>query len=163
MGSRVVPWILVSGSTSATGAAGGGQRVLLLGPDDEARRALHLLLDRAGKQVAAMADADGAQRYLETTDCDAVIATGDARDRAARPRHAPHAAGDRGGAARAISDAARALLAAGIDDVVSEPVDELAIVLALRHVGGAGRARLPAVVATVAGRRWRGDAGSCAR
>ncbi|HEY4240868.1 MAG TPA: sigma 54-interacting transcriptional regulator [Kofleriaceae bacterium] len=40
-------------------------RVLLVGPDDDARRALHLLLDRAGISVAAMADLEAARRYLE--------------------------------------------------------------------------------------------------
>lgn len=48
--------------------------MLLLGPDDDDRRALHLMLDRAGKQVAAMDELDAATRYLESTGCDAVIA-----------------------------------------------------------------------------------------
>ena len=54
-----------SGISHATASV---QRVLLLGPDDDARRALHLMLDRAGKQVAAMAELDGARRYLAAND-----------------------------------------------------------------------------------------------
>src|SRR4029078_2628698 len=50
------------------------QRVLLLGPDDEARRALHLMLDRAGKQVAAVSELAAAMRVLADGEHDAVIA-----------------------------------------------------------------------------------------
>src|SRR4051812_24164255 len=37
-------------------------RALLIGPDDESRRALHLLLDRRGIEVAAVLDIDAARR-----------------------------------------------------------------------------------------------------
>jgi two-component system, NtrC family, response regulator AtoC len=119
----------------------GISRVLLLAPDDDERRALHLLLDRSGKQVAAMSDIDVARRYLDDNSCDAVIATaelapqivGDAPVIAiVRPRDLP----------TTIS-----LLESGIDDVVAEPLDELAVTLALRHVaarGKNGRAVAPA-------------------
>src|SRR5262245_23246593 len=62
-------------STSVT--SGITHRVLLLGPDDDARRALHLMLDRVGTQVAAVNEIAGARRYLESNDCDAVIAPSD--------------------------------------------------------------------------------------
>jgi two-component system response regulator AtoC len=116
------------------------QRVLLLGPDDDARRALHLMLDRAGKQVAATTEVDGASRYLGSNDCDAVIAEGEL---------ATKLLGVTNGSTPPViavvraRDIARsmALLEAGVDDVVSEPLDELAVTLALRHV--ATRPRKP--------------------
>jgi len=104
--------------------------VLLLGPDDDDRRALHLMLDRAGKQVAAMDELDAATRYLETTGCDAVIADAEFAAKVV------NANGARVIAVVRTRDLATTmeLLAAGVDDVVSEPLDELAVTLALRHV-----------------------------
>ena len=104
--------------------------MLLLGPDDDDRRALHLMLDRAGKQVAAMDELDAATRYLESTGCDAVIAD------AALAAKVVGANGARVIAVVRTRDLATTmqLLAAGVDDVVSEPLDELAVTLALRHV-----------------------------
>jgi two-component system response regulator AtoC len=104
--------------------------VLLLGPDDDDRRALHLMLDRAGKQVAAMDELAAATRYLETAGCDAVIA---------EAALAPKVVGANGARVIAVvrtRDLATTmgLFAAGVDDVVVEPIDELAITLALRHV-----------------------------
>src|ERR1700712_1854696 len=55
---------VTSGTTSAQDGSGPVHHVLLLGPDDDARRALHLLLDRVGKQVAAVAELEGARSYL---------------------------------------------------------------------------------------------------
>ncbi|MGE0401511.1 MAG: sigma 54-interacting transcriptional regulator [Kofleriaceae bacterium] len=105
-------------------------KVLLLGPDDDDRRALHLMLDRAGKQVAAMDELEAATRYLETAGCDAVIA---------EAKLAPHVVGANGARVIAVVRtrdlaATMELLAAGVDDVVTEPLDELAVTLALRHV-----------------------------
>src|SRR5262245_47730953 len=73
----------ISGSPAANGRVFGTadqaiRRVVLLAPDDDARRALHMVLDRAGLHVAAMAELDHARRYVETHRCDAVIAGGDA-------------------------------------------------------------------------------------
>jgi two-component system, NtrC family, response regulator AtoC len=106
------------------------QRVLLLGPDDDARRALHLMLDRAGKQVAAMSELDAARRYLAANDCDAVIAApGPAAELAAEPRTPPIVA-----LVRSREPAgAWALLDAGVDEILAEPLDELAVSLALRR------------------------------
>ena len=111
------------------------KRVLLLGPDDDARRALHLMLDRAGTQVAAMTQLDGAHAYLAANDCDVVIATGELAAKIVD-----------GSGARVIAlvktrdlAAALALLGAGIDDVLTEPLDELAVTLALRHVAALPR------------------------
>jgi len=109
------------------------QRVLLLGPDDDARRALHLMLDRAGKQVAALAALDGVPRYLGANACDAVIADG-----ALAAQLVGIASGDTPPVIAVVRprDVALSmeLLAAGVDDVVTEPLDELAVMLALRHV-----------------------------
>ena len=150
----MVTWILVtSGITKDAGPPTrvvdrtaerrSAQRVVLLGPDDEARRALHLMLDRTGKQVAAMADLDGARRYLAANDVDAVIATAELapRVREGTTLSAPVIAVAR---TRDL-DAAIALFDAGVDDVVCEPLDELALAIALRHVGDVPRRGLPSV------------------
>src|SRR5260221_1340166 len=50
------------------------QRVLLIGPDDDARRALHLLLDRLGHEVAAADDLDAARRHLVSERADVAVA-----------------------------------------------------------------------------------------
>jgi len=121
---RVVALNIVSGSTV--------QRVLIVGPDDDARRALHLMLDRAGKQVAATAEPEGAQRYLDKNDCDAVIASGFMAAQiveVANGRTPPVIAiVERADLAFSMS-----LLAAGVHDIVAEPVDELGVMLALRR------------------------------
>ena len=55
--------------------------------------------------------------------------------------------------------ASLALLAAGVDDVLPEPLDELAVTLALRHVAALTEARSALGDGTGgAGRRRRGDA-----
>ena len=106
--------------------------MVLLGADDEARRALHLMLDRAGKQVAAMADVERAREYLEKNEVDAVIASAEMapRVREGTTLSVPVIAIV---ASRDVDDAL-AMFDAGVDDVVTEPVDELALVIALRHV-----------------------------
>jgi len=125
----------VSGSTV--------QRVLIVGPDDDARRALHVMLDRAGKQVAATDDADGAQRYLEANDCDLVLASGILAAQiveGATGRTPPVIAiVERGDLAFSMS-----LLAAGVHDIVAEPLDELAVMLALRRAAALPRTSKPA-------------------
>ncbi len=129
------------GVTAATSV----QRVLLLGPDDEARRALHLMLDRAGKQVDAISELEGVAGYLETHECDAVIAAGELAAQLvgiANGSTPPVIAVLRG---RDVA-ASNALLAAGVDDVMAEPLDELGVSLALRHVAGVVRRPAPAVV-----------------
>src|SRR5258705_410798 len=55
--------VRVTGGTSVT-STGSVQRGLLLGPDDEWRRALHLVLGRAGKQVAGVREPGGAVLIL---------------------------------------------------------------------------------------------------
>ena len=115
------------------------QRVLLVGPDDDARRALHLMLDRAGKQVDAIREADGVARYLEANACDVVFADGDVAMRIVNGATTPVIAVVR---PRDVG-ASMALLEAGVDDVVSEPLDELAVVLALRHVAARPRRSVP--------------------
>ena len=101
-------------------------------------RALHLMLDRAGKQVVALAELEAARRYLAANECDAVIAA---------PGPAAELGAERGGPpiialarSRELASA-RALLDAGVDDVLAEPLDELAVTLALRHAAGRSTAR----------------------
>ena len=124
---------VTSGFTSAASI----HHVLLVGADDDARRALHVMLDRVGKQVSAVAELDVAQSYLGNGhECDAVIATGELALELARA----------GGTPPVIAvvrprdlPLAMALLEAGVDDVVTDPLDELALALALRHVATAPR------------------------
>ena len=114
-------------------------RVLVVAPDEDARRSLHMMLDRAGNQVAAMADVAAAKRYLATSPCDAVFAAPEAaRELATDPaRHTPIIAIVR---SRDVT-LALGLLEAGVDDVVGEP-DELGVMIALRHVSRAPRAEV---------------------
>jgi len=142
--------VVTSGITGAMGASASVQHVLLLGPDDDARRALHVMLDRAGKQVSAVAELDAARSYLDGGhECDAVLAEGGLAAQLARAGGTPPVI-----AVVRPRDAALAmsLLAAGVDDVVSEPLDELALALALRHV-----AALPRRTAVVAPPSLIGD------
>jgi two-component system response regulator AtoC len=120
------------------------QRVLLLGPDDEDRRALHVLLDRLGTSVAAARDLDAARRHATSDGCDVVLATAEL---------APHARAYTGAPVIAIVQArdvasSLALLADGIDDVLGRPLDELALAVALRRAARSWRA--PAATAVAA-------------
>jgi two-component system, NtrC family, response regulator AtoC len=106
--------------------------VLLLGPDDDVRRALHVTLDRVGKHASAVAELDAARSFLANGhECDAVIAVGDLAGELARGGRAPPVI-----AVVRPRDLAQAmaLLEAGVDDIVSDPLDELTLTLALRHV-----------------------------
>jgi two-component system response regulator AtoC len=118
-------------TNAASDAYGALRHVLLLGPDDDARRALHLTLDRAGKQVAAVGGLADARAYLAGGEpCDVVIADAALAAALVAPGVPPVIAVV---ARRDLGEAA-ALLAAGVDDVVGEPIDELALALVLRHV-----------------------------
>ncbi|HEY0191024.1 MAG TPA: sigma 54-interacting transcriptional regulator, partial [Kofleriaceae bacterium] len=56
--------------------ASGITHVLLVGPDDAARRALRLLLDRSGAQVAAVEGVDAAEAHVAAGHaCDVMLAT----------------------------------------------------------------------------------------
>ncbi|HEY5933561.1 MAG TPA: sigma-54 dependent transcriptional regulator [Kofleriaceae bacterium] len=122
------------------------QHVLLLGPDDEPRRALHLMLDRAGREVAAMSDLEAATRYLASTDCDAVIAPAELALQLASRIHEDIALPPILAVVPSRDLAqVKTLLAAGVDDVLVEPIDEVAVTLALRHVATLPRRRLGAI------------------
>jgi two-component system, NtrC family, response regulator AtoC len=109
------------------------QRVLLLGPDDEARRVLHVLLDQRGLAVVAAGELEAARRHLAAADCDLVVATDElARAACAEPDAPPVIA------IAHTSDLARELLDAGVSDIISEP-DELSITLALRRAASLPR------------------------
>jgi two-component system, NtrC family, response regulator AtoC len=124
--------------------AGAVHHVLVVGPDDDARRALHMMLDRFGMHVSAVAELDGARSYLASGQaCDAVFAAGELAAELVRTRGTPPVV-----AVVKPRDVpvAMALLAAGADDVVTDPLDELALALALRHVAVVPR-RAASVVA----------------
>jgi two-component system response regulator AtoC len=113
------------------------QRVLLIGPDDESRRALHLLVDRKGRIVVAAADVEAA-RNAESPDV--VFATAELAEPAC-------ALGPVIAVVRTRDpEQSASLLAAGCADIITEPVDDLAITIALRHV--ASMPRRAAVTAT---------------
>jgi two-component system response regulator AtoC len=112
------------------------QRVLLIGPDDDLRRALVTALDRRGLTVAAAGDLDAARRHLAADRCDVVLATPELAEPSCRePAAPPVIAVIR---TRELA-AAQPLLAAGVADILTEPIDELAILLALRRVAAAPR------------------------
>jgi two-component system response regulator AtoC len=105
------------------------QRVLLLGPDDEARRALHVLVAKRGHEVAAAGDLDSATKHVASAECDVIIASADLAADAcslSRPVIAVVRSRDH--------DPALALLERGVRDVISDPIDDLAIALAMRGI-----------------------------
>ena len=123
---------VVTSAIAGVVAAGSVRHVLLLAPDDDARRALHVMLDRLGKQVSAVGELDAARAYLGNGhDCDAVIATGDLAAQLVRGGGTPPVVAVVRPRDPALS---LALLEAGVDDIATEPLDELALALALRHV-----------------------------
>jgi two-component system response regulator AtoC len=115
--------------------------VLLVGPDDDARRALHVMIDRLGVHVSAVVGLDGARSYLGNGHvCDAVFAPGDLATQLVLT----------GGTPPVIAvvrprdvTLSRSLLAGGVDDVVTDPLDELALALALHHVATLPRRPAP--------------------
>ena len=109
------------------------QRVLLLAPDDESRRALHVLLDQRGFAVVAAAELEAARRHLAAADCDLVVATDELARAACAEPHAPPVI-----AIAQSRELARALVEAGVADIIAEP-DELSITLALRRAAALPR------------------------
>jgi two-component system, NtrC family, response regulator AtoC len=127
----------MSGIKVPHGAPGPVHHVLLLGPDDDARRALHVMLDRAGKQVSAVGELEAARGFLAADhECDAVIATGELAGQLARGGGTPPVVAVVRPRDPAI---ALALLDAGVADVITDPLDELTLALALRHLAGVPR------------------------
>jgi two-component system response regulator AtoC len=107
------------------------QRVLLLGPDDEARRALHVLVAKRGHDVVAATDLDSAKKHVASAECDVIVAAAEVAPEAIALDGAPPVIA----VVRSRDhEAALALLEAGARDVISEPIDELAITLALRSI-----------------------------
>src|SRR5690606_20063489 len=99
--------------------------------DDEARRALHLLVAKRGFEVAAAGDLATAQKHLASSPCDVVLAAAELAPEACALPDAPAVI-----AVVRTRDLALAmsLLEAGVHDVITEPIDDLAVALALRHV-----------------------------
>ncbi|HUJ58513.1 MAG TPA: sigma 54-interacting transcriptional regulator [Kofleriaceae bacterium] len=132
------------------------QRVLLLGPDDEARRALHVLLDRRGLPVVAAGELDAARRHLASEPCDLVLAAPELAAQLLR------AAADAPPVVAVVRTRELAtslsLLDAGVDDIITDPVDDLAVALALRHVAQARRRASP-----IASPQLIGDGGAMQR
>jgi len=123
VGSSALPLFIVTAPV---------QRVLLLGPDDEARRALHLLLDQRGLVVVAATELDTAQKHLAATACDVVLVAPELAVQACEQRRddTPVIAIAR----TRDPETSKRLFEAGVDDIVTEPVDDLAITVALRHL-----------------------------
>ena len=117
-------------------------RVLLIGPDDESRRALHLLLDRRGIEVAAVPDLDAARRVAPP---DVVLAAAELAIDACRD--APPVIAIARTRDLALSTS---LFEAGVADIVTDPIDDLAVTVALRHVAGARR-RAPSAPTALVG------------
>jgi len=115
-------------------------RVLLLGPDDEARRALHLLIDRRGLAVVAATELASAKKHLAAADCDVVMAAWEMALDIAKISERPPVIAILRTRDAAIS---QALLAAGVDDIALEPVDDLALDLALHHAANRPKRSAP--------------------
>jgi two-component system, NtrC family, response regulator AtoC len=126
---------IAQGSSPRDGALPKGGRILLLGPDDEHRRSLHVMLDHRGYDVAALAEVDAAVRFLTERDCRAVIAPAALAASVAASVH-QHQLRSPVIAVVPSRELAPSLAAldAGADDVVREPVDETSLALALRRV-----------------------------
>ena len=105
--------------------------MLVVGPDDEARRALHLLVDRRGLAVAAASEIETARKHLASSDCDVVLASSEHASEICSEDGAPPVIA----IVRSRDSAlASSLLEQGVHDVITEPIDDLAITLALRHL-----------------------------
>ena len=115
-------------ATSRSHAPPRGGRILLLGPDDEHRRQLHVMLDHRGYDVAALCEVDAAMRWLTERDCRAIIAP--AAIAAAVQQHQPRSPVIAVVASRDLAPSLAAL-DAGAADVMREPVDETQLALAL--------------------------------
>jgi two-component system response regulator AtoC len=113
------------------------QRVLVLGPDDEARRALHVLVAKRGHRVVAASEIDAAKKHIAASDCDCVLATPELATAACALDDVPPVV-----AVVRTRDVAQAmsLLEAGVDDIITEPIDDLAVTLALRNAARTPRA-----------------------
>ena len=118
-------------ATSRSHAPPRGGRILLLGPDDEHRRQLHVMLDHRGYDVAALCEVDAAMRWLTERDCRAIIAP--AAIAAAVQQHQPRSPVIAVVASRDLAPSLAAL-DAGAADVMREPVDETQLALALRRI-----------------------------
>jgi len=110
------------------------QRVLLVDPDDRSRRSLHLLLDRRGLAVSAVASTDDARRWLGEAACDVLVVEADLVDGlrdAGPPVIAVAGVGD-------VDGGLRALHAGAADCLIGTP-DEDALALALYRVARGAR------------------------
>ena len=107
------------------------QRVLLLGPDDEARRALHMLVAKRGNAVVAASDIETARKHFAAAACDVVLAAHELALALCALVDAPPVIAVINGRDPAL---AVVLLERGVRDVICEPIDELAVTLALRGI-----------------------------
>jgi two-component system, NtrC family, response regulator AtoC len=119
------------------------QRVLLVDPDDRSRRSLHLLLDRRGLAVSAVASTADARRWLGEAACDVLVVEADLVGGLVRdtgpPVIAVAGAGD-------VDVGLRALDAGAADCLIGTP-DEVALAMALYRVarGARGEVVVPPV------------------
>ncbi|MEZ4362849.1 MAG: sigma-54 dependent transcriptional regulator [Kofleriaceae bacterium] len=131
-------------TTARSSAPVKGGRILLLGPDDEHRRTLHLMLDHRGYEVAALAEVDAAVRFLSERTCRAVIAPAPLAasvTASVQPEH------PRSPVIAVVSsrDVAHSVAAfeAGAADVVRAPIDEASLELALCRLDAMPREPTP--------------------
>jgi two-component system response regulator AtoC len=96
-----------------------------------------MLVKRRGFDVVAATELDSAKKHFASADCDVVLATPELASDVAALDDAPAVI-----AVVRTRDVAlvQSLLEAGVHDVLTEPIDELAITLALRHVPKRDRA-----------------------
>jgi two-component system response regulator AtoC len=107
------------------------QRVLLLGPDDEARRALQVLVAKRGHDVSAASELEAVTKHIASADCDVVVTAAELAPDVTALAGAPPVIA----VVRSRDPAlALSLLERGVRDVITEPVDDLAIALALRNI-----------------------------
>jgi two-component system response regulator AtoC len=125
-----LPAAASSPGAPAEGPARAIQRVLLVDPDDRSRRTLHLLLDRRGLAVSAVASADAARRWLGEAACDVIVVDAELAShlivRPGPPVIAVVGAGD-------VDRGLRALEAGAADCLVGAP-DDAHLAIALHRV-----------------------------
>ncbi len=90
-----------------------------------------MLVAKRGFEVAAASEIESARKHFAASDCDVVLAVPDLATRVCALDDVPAVI-----AVVRTRDVALAmsLLEAGVDDIITDPIDDLAVTLALRHV-----------------------------
>jgi two-component system response regulator AtoC len=90
-----------------------------------------MLVAKRGHEVVAASELEAARKHLAARPCDVVLA---ASELAAQVRALDDVPPVIAVVRTRDAAVAKALLEAGVDDILSEPIDELAVTLALRHL-----------------------------